>query len=184
MKSVRNNLTGRGLPAATWAVLSLVGSLVLAGEAPESQPVVGAAAPAAPAVYPLRIEGRGIERLELADEDQKPTEFTKPGTSVLLPAGRYFVREVELTGGFECYGWLDDGGWITLPADSPPVVKAGAPLTPKVHLKRAGRLLQLDYQLVDAAGRGYSPDEDSVPPPKFVIHKNGQIIGSGSFEYG
>lgn len=184
MKSARNNLTGRGLPATIWAVLSLVGSIVLASEPSKSQPAVTATPPAAAAVYPLRIEGRGIERLEFADEDQKPTVFTKPGASVSLPAGRYFVREVELTGGFECYGWLDDGGWITLPADSPPVVKAGAPLTPKVQLKRAGRLLQLDYQLVDAAGRGYSPDEDAVPPPTFRILKNGQTIGSGSFEYG
>lgn len=122
----------------------------------------------------------------LADENQKPTEFAKPGETVSLPAGRYFVREVELTGGFQCYCWLgDDDDWITLPASPPPVVKVGAPLTPQIQVERSGRLLKLDFQLVDAAGRGYSPkDEDAVAPPKFTILKNGQTIGSGSFEYG
>lgn len=183
MTSAQNNLTRIGLPAATWAMLSLVGSVSLAGEVLESPPTPKADAVAAN--YQLRIEGRGIERLVLVDENQKPTEFAKPGGSVSLPAGRFFVRKVELTGGFQCYDWLDDDeDWITLPASSPPVVKVGAPLTPQVHIQRAGRLLQLDYQLVDAAGRGYSPDDDTVPPPKFSVLKNGQTIGSGSFEYG
>ena len=138
-----------------------------------------------PAVCQLRIEGRAIERLVLADESQETTELARPAESVPLPAGRYFVREVELTNGFRCYAWIGgEEDWIQVPADPTPVVKVGAPLTPKVSVQRAGRLLKLDYELVDAAGRRYTPKDDAAAPPQFTILKNGQTIGSGSFEYG
>ena len=111
----------------------------------------------------LRIEGRAIERLVLADESQATTEFPRPGASVPLPAGRYFVHEVELTNGFRCYAWIGgEEDWIQVPADPTPVVKVGAPLTPKVSVQRAGRLLKLDYELVDAAGRRYTPKDDAA----------------------
>jgi hypothetical protein len=167
------------------AVLSVCLISPVRGAVPETQDTAADGPASKPAVCQLRIEGRGIERLVLADESQATTEFARPDASVPLPAGRYFVREVELTNGFRCYAWIGgEEDWIQVAADPAPVVKVGAPLTPKVDVKRAGRLLTLDYELVDAAGRRYTPKNDAAAPPQFTILKNGQIIGSGSFEYG
>ena len=58
-------------------------------------------------------------------------------------------------------------------------------MTPNVRVQRVGRLLKLDYDLVDAAGRKYVQRGISgAVPPKFTVYKDGQSIGSGSFEYG
>ena len=56
-------------------------------------------------------------------------------------------------------------------------------LTPSVSVKRVGRFLKLDYQLLDANGRKYTVDARSSQP-QFTIYQGDQKIGSGSFEYG
>lgn len=57
------------------------------------------------------------------------------------------------------------------------------PRTPSVKVSRQGRFLKLDYELLDHDGQkcAINPTND---PPQFVVFKNGQQIGSGSFEYG
>jgi hypothetical protein len=140
---------------------------------------------AEPAAYPLRIEGRAIQQLTLANENEEVTALSQPGERVSLPAGKYYVREVELTGGFRCYAFgagADD--WVQVAADQTPVLKVGPPLTPQVHVQRAGRLLKLDYQLLDAADRNYVQRNSESDPPRFTVFKDGQPLGSGSFEYG
>lgn len=142
----------------------------------------------------LTIEGRGIERLTLVeandDDDlrnEKVTKIERPGAIVSLPAGKYRVQEVELKGGFSCHEYFaSDDDWIHVAVGQSPVVKAGAPLTPKVSVKRTGRVLAIDYELVDAAGRTYTPGtaDRRAKPPTFTVLKNGQTIGSGTFEYG
>ena len=58
-------------------------------------------------------------------------------------------------------------------------------LSPQVQVQRAGRILTLDFQLVDAQGRRHPPGRESrSTPPTFNVYKDGQPIGSGSFEYG
>jgi hypothetical protein len=183
MRLAHKTRTRTVLSAVVLACVSLISPV--RGAAPETQETAVDGPGSKPAVCQLRIAGGAIERLVLADESQETTEFARPGESVSLPAGRYFVREVELTGGFRCYAWVGgEEDWIQVPADPAPVVKAGAPLMPKVSVKRAGRLLTLGYELVDAAGRRYTPKDRTVAPPRFTILKNGQTIGSGSFEYG
>jgi hypothetical protein len=184
------------LQVAVLALVILVSSLpasdvpvtdVSAADAESHETAVGDAGLAAGAsTCQLRIEGRAIQRLTLADEHEQVTAWPQPGERVSLPAGRYRVREVELTGGFCCYEFAagpDD--WVQVAVDQTPVLKLGAPLTPQVHVRRVGRLLELDYQLVDAAGRNYSQrGSGSMAPPKFTVFKDGQPLGSGSFEYG
>jgi len=132
----------------------------------------------------LTIQGRGIERLTLVDTGQRETKIERPGESVVLPAGKYRLREIELTGGFSCQEYFaGDDDWIQVAVGRSPVLKAGAPLTPQVRVNRLGRILTIDYELVDAAGRTYAPDSDNRPPA-FTVCKGGQTIGSGSFEYG
>ncbi|MCU0982895.1 MAG: hypothetical protein MUF25_27350 [Pirellulaceae bacterium] len=183
MRLAHKTRTRTVLSAAVLSCVSLISPV--RGAAPETQETAAAGPASKPAVCQLQIAGGAIERLVLADESQKTTEFARPGESVSLPAGRYFVREVELTNGFRCYAWIGgDEDWIQVSADPAPAVKVGAPLTPKVRVKRAGRLLTLDYELVDAAGRRYTPKDHTAASPRFTILKNGQTIGSGSFEYG
>jgi hypothetical protein len=58
-------------------------------------------------------------------------------------------------------------------------------LSPRVRVRRAGRLLTLDFELVDPQGQRHNPGRDRrVDPPTFAVYKNSQLVGSGSFEYG
>jgi hypothetical protein len=82
-------------------------------------------------------------------------------------------------------GSFHDTGWLQVAADQSPVLTVGTSLTPQVRVKRAGRLLSLDYDLLDADGRKYGGRRaEGTGPPTFTVYKDGQIIGSGSFEYG
>jgi hypothetical protein len=67
-----------------------------------------------------------------------------------------------------------------LPNEGPAIER----LTPQVQVQRAGRVLTLDFQLVDAQGRRHPPGERRGTPPTFTVYKDGQPIGTGSFEYG
>ncbi len=76
-----------------------------------------------------------------------------------------------------------DTYWFTLSPGKPYHLRAGVPLTSHVEVTREGRLLKLDYRLVDVAGRQYR-DANRTSPPRFAIYQNGREIASGSFEYG
>ena len=74
----------------------------------------------------------------------------------------------------------DSGETGQLPSEGPAIET----LTPQVQVQRAGRVLTLDFQLVDAQGRRHPPGERRGTPPTFTVYKDGQPIGTGSFEYG
>ncbi|GEM_PF-5934628 len=59
-----------------------------------------------------------------------------------------------------------------------------AALSPRVRVQRAGRLLTMDFEWVDAQGRRQPGREQRGAPPTFTVFKDGRPIGSGSFEYG
>jgi hypothetical protein len=83
-------------------------------------------------------------------------------------------------------GWTDSaaegsGSLQTVAAEEPQTV----PLSPQVRVQRAGRLLTLDFDLLDAQGQRHNPGQDRQRhPPTFTVFKDGQPIDSGSFEYG
>ena len=56
--------------------------------------------------------------------------------------------------------------------------------TVKLQVTREGRLLTMDYQLVDAQGRRCIDRKSMATSPRFTIRQAGQEIGSGAFEYG
>ncbi len=56
-------------------------------------------------------------------------------------------------------------------------------LTPHVAVTRQGRVLKLDYELLDAHGNK-SPTADRDHKPHFRICRDGREIASGNFEYG
>ncbi len=56
-------------------------------------------------------------------------------------------------------------------------------LTPHVQVTRQGRVLRMNYELLDAQGN-QSPTVDRDHKPRFRIRRDGQEIASGDFEYG
>jgi len=177
------------LHAAVLLVVALVSDL-LGQDGPAATP--GTKTATEGASCRLTIKGRGIERLTLVEanddlRNEKVTQIERPGASISLPAGKYRVQRVELKGGLSCHTYFaSEDVWIHVAPGQSPVVKVGAPLTPKVRVSRAGRVLAIDYELVDAAGRTYTPEtaDRRAKPPTFTVLKNGQSIGSGSFEFG
>ena len=59
----------------------------------------------------------------------------------------------------------------------------GESLTPHVQVTRQGRVLKLDYELLDAHGIK-SSKVDPQHKPQFKIYQDGREIASGNFEYG
>jgi hypothetical protein len=178
---VMRNAKNIGNSVGTWA--ALVVSMPLAPTLMSAEPK-----PDQPAwdVSPceLNIVGESIEKLTLEDRAGITRQLSHPGPNVSLPAGQYQVTQVELKDG---YRWTADGAGeyesFRLAPGEPYQLRVGAPLNPSVKVTRHGRLLNMDYQLLDAAGRNYSGPERS-DPPRFTVFKDGRMIGSGSFEYG
>jgi len=132
----------------------------------------------------LNIAGGFIEKLTLASKTSGDLEFGHPGSSLTLPAGQYGVRALILEGGFFSFGHpAADDYWFTLASNAPYELKAGAPLKLNVQATRRGSVLTLDYTLNDASGRKYV-DTKRAELPAFTVYKDGEKVGSGSFEYG
>ena len=132
----------------------------------------------------LILEGKCIEKIDLLDEQGQTKNFVKPGASVFLPPGQYEIEEIQLQGGYSAgpyYGFSDQQ--LELSPDKPCRLKCGAPLAPSVTVNREGRLLKMDYQLLDGNGREYHSSEYDNPPT-FIVYRGDQQIGSGTFEYG
>jgi hypothetical protein len=58
------------------------------------------------------------------------------------------------------------------------------PFAVTVDVKRTGRILVLDYALLDAQGERSQEHRDTKTPPQFTICQDGRQIGSGTFSYG
>ncbi len=138
----------------------------------------------------LKIRGHSIARLTLVDKaGRSGVRFDKPGKSVRLAAGTYRVEKVELEGGYATDVRPGQGqDWFEVTSEGPNELVVGAPLYPTTTVTRYGGFLKLNYETLDGAGRGYGKGADSAnrnpPPPKFSVYKDGEKIGSGSFEYG
>ena len=138
-----------------------------------------------PATCELKIDGKHIEKLTLVDKGDARREFSQPNGSVSLPPGEYRIEEVKLEGGYSHHAW-GHGEWFSLTPDRVHRLAIGAPLIPRLEITRTGRIVRLDHQLVDAAGRNYhfrgvgsSPDA-----PRLAVCRADRQIGAGSFEYG
>ena len=130
----------------------------------------------------LIVEGELIESLTVTGKAGDSRTINRPGASVSLPAGQYSIQEIQLEGGFRCVV-PRTAETFTVSPDEPCRLKAGAPLTPGVTFKRSGKMLTLDYELVDAAGRNYRRTGRSLDPPRFAVYQGEREIGSGTFEY-
>jgi hypothetical protein len=143
-----------------------------------------------PVACELRIRGHSIVRLTLVEKTRHSgVRFDRPNETVQLPAGEYRVEQVELEEGYVLDsqpGQRQD--WFKVTPAGPNELVVGAPLYPTASARRHGGFVQLDYDTVDGAGRSYRKTlertDGKPPPPTFTASKNGEEIGSGSFEYG
>ena len=149
----------------------LLPALAFATEAAKEQP-----APK-PADCRLIVEGKHIEKLTLVDEQGHATIITRPGSSVSLPAGRYWIQEI-------CVQWDESGApntekdvnWLTLDPSRPSYLNVGSSATPRVVVTQRGRTLSLNCQ-------GVTRIVGSAPP-QFAVYQGDRRIASGAFEYG
>ena len=138
----------------------------------------------------MRIRGDSIVRLTLVEKTGRSgVRFDKPGETVQLPAGEYRVEQVELKDSYVLDSQPSQRkDWFKVTPAGPNELIVGAPLYPTASARRHGGFIQLSYDTVDGAGRSYSKTIDRTverpPPPTFTVFKNGEKIGSGSFEYG
>lgn len=165
----------RSLPAIALMVLATATHLVSA------QDMTGI--PTDETLCELTIWGSAIERLELSSSTGRVVELDRPAETVTLPAGEFRVSAVDLRGGFYGLGPVTEASWFQLTPDKPVEIEVGAPLELQVKTGRRGRMLTVDYDLTDAAGCRYHGSRTDTPPT-FSVFKDGQEIGSGSFEYG
>jgi hypothetical protein len=166
---------------AAWAILPLAS--VLAADTARTKPAE------TPSTGELVLRGKHIQSLVLVGKHGERRVVGSPNR-VSLPAGQYGVQEIQLKGGYCSYGDSD------LPTDGPPShlltiaagkscrPKFGAPLNPSVKVKREGRLLTIDYVLLDGDGRKYRHPDYDRSPPTFTVYHGDRSVGSGKFEYG
>lgn len=135
----------------------------------------------------LTIHGDSIRRLTLIERHGAGQAFESPGATVKLPAGEYRVEAVTIEGGYELSP-LESfrQEWFRVTEKGPNELSVGAPLYPTVTTRRHGGFIQMDYDVVDGAGRNYQREftEKMPPAPTYTVFSDGKQIGSGSFEYG
>lgn len=178
MKALRSTSKSAGYAAAVAWLLFLPASPAAAE--------LTAGQSAEDAACELKIEGKFIRRLTLENKNGHLEQIDQPGPKLSLPAGQYRVRQVDLEGGYRHVDPYSAAKtqWFTLAAGRPYQLKLGAPLRPHVKATRVGRFLELDYELLGAGGRKYSPQQPQANRPQFAVYKGGGRIGSGRFEYG
>jgi len=132
------------------------------------------------------ILGQHIESLSLNDPHGQPVAFGLRSSGMFVPPGRYVIEEIDLQGGF--YANTSPKlptDQVTLVPGKPVRFDIRGPLRSSVTAQRSGRLLKLNYQLLDGDGRKYQRSNgDRGHPPQFAVYQGDCQIGSGSFEYG
>lgn len=180
---------GTALALLVVVFAALLGFMRLAPDAFSAEvraPVLGLRAPAPQAEVAsgqLELEGKFITQLTLGDPQQgELRQFSRPSSTVSLPAGRYRVLHVELKNGFST-NWRAHGSWFQVTPGQTCRLRIGAPLAPKITVSRWGRVLDLNCALVDGQGLEYR-GSSRTDPPGLVIYQGDRKIGSGTFRYG
>lgn len=135
-----------------------------------------------PALGELKLDGAGLRRLQLCG---RYAALLRPADRVLrLPVDTYSQSEITLEGTNNSSRYFASlGQQIRISTTNTSVLRAGGPLTNQVTVSLRGRSLLLDYRLIAADGRSYQ-SEDQSQPPRFTVYRDGQTVGSGTFQYG
>ncbi|MCX5636956.1 MAG: hypothetical protein NTX52_04585 [Planctomycetota bacterium] len=137
----------------------------------------------------LRVEGRWISQLVLGDDD----------VLVLPPLteGAFSVPAMPLSVKKCCLKYEKDKPEISPKANMPSVhllenqemvLRIGGPLGNSVDIKRAGKILKFNYELVGVGGEKYDVQQitnyDNNKKPSIAIYKGDMQLAGGKFEFG
>lgn len=140
-----------------------------------------------PRLGELKITGDFVQRVTL-EGGPYLVVLDRPGAAVKVPVGGYGQAKVSLKkdGTEAC---LDarayaGKGRITISEKAGAVLAVGGPLTNSVSLRREGRKLALNYQLLGAGGAYQLVNQDRLHPPEFTVYQGEKKIASGKFQFG
>ncbi len=149
----------------------------------------------------VRVATPGME-LKLASGWGKTRTITHASGDVALPAGKYHTQAVRLVAeepggagrrkatwtlrGTDSLGELRS---VQVGKDQTTVIKGGPPLAVKVHSRRQGRTVSVDFEIVGQAGEVYEPAARrngslQEAPSVRVLDAKGNVLNSGKFQYG
>ncbi len=131
------------------------------------------------------VEGSHIERLRL-DNETHCVVIDRPGDSTLtVPAGSYHSGLVLVAAVDSSAVFLAASRYTQVTAGRSTTVRIGGPLNHTVAVRRSFGTLQFDYKLVGVGGQEYSQRPFNYESgPTVSVHRNGEKVHSGSFEYG
>jgi hypothetical protein len=140
--------------------------------------------PQRPPLAEVKLSGEFLSYAVLRDTNGYTAVLSESPGMVRIPEGTYTVSAA----------WLRKGPAEAFQLSYPPTVfktaaatnlVLGGPLTNWVVLDRAGRKLQMSYQLRGAEGRHYRmAAQDRSQPPEFTVYSGGKKALVGKFEFG
>ncbi|MDH7600151.1 MAG: hypothetical protein QHH07_11045 [Sedimentisphaerales bacterium] len=139
----------------------------------------------------LTLHQGSVTGVALVDANQTFLWLDPCETTFSVPAGDYQVTFVGLGGGtrdgtrhIPAQGY--QGTRVLVREGQDAELRLGTPLRHHVELRRAGRVLLLEYKLVGQGGEVYDLRRlfDTPPRPTFVVYKGQKAIVSEKFEFG
>jgi hypothetical protein len=137
-----------------------------------------------PALGELRTSGAYLNRILLENRSGYTAVLDGPSGIARIPLGTYRVTEVWVKKDTS-EAFQSSTREVTVTDKSPALLVGGGPLTNSVSVRRRGKNLVLDYQLVGANGGAYKlQSDDQQNPPGVTILHQGKSVASGKFAYG
>ena len=133
----------------------------------------------------LRIDGKGVQRLQLIDGRGKRLSFEVVDGIVTLAPSKYTVTRIYLTNGL----YSGSGGparhlTVEVTADAEATLRVGGPLKQKIEARRQGCMLVMSCFAEGIEGIHYAGRPPGADSPGFEVYKGNRKIDDGEFEYG
>jgi hypothetical protein len=140
--------------------------------------------PQQPSLAELKLSGEFVYYTVLRDTNGYTAVLREPSGTVQVPQGVYTVGATWLKKGTAEAFQLTGEPMVIKTATATNLI-LGGPLTNWVVLDRAGRKLQMNYQLRGADGMYYRlAEQDRTRPPEFTVYYGGKKALAGKFEFG
>ena len=131
----------------------------------------------------LVVTGEHVTRLVLRRPGGARVEIHNPAGGVDLAVGTYDVYEIELEGGLFSRPLLDTSpDPVTIAAGEQTTLNVGAPLRQVIVVEQDGRVLYLEYFVLDALRNRYQP-RFVGSEPQFDVFRGDKKIGGGMFQH-
>jgi len=131
----------------------------------------------------VRIQGKYIRELVLADQNASVCLVYTPGDRVRLPAGMYSVNSALLEDGWEL-GYPRNGNAYRVTTERPATLPVGGPLRQRITAERHVNRLDLSLEVTGAGGLPYSRNGQFAAPAQFAVYRGDSQVHTGTFEYG